>query len=757
MYRRNILMNKSILKRIVAVVLSLVMLAGVGTTAFAAVKRTPVIVVNGMENNPLFNNYGSMDAEKVWPPDEGILSDFEKGLFGTSLFRNFDAAIAGTYGLASNDYKETLNYFVGSKLYKDYQLITLNPDGTSMSQSIGAISYPNPASYYNNPSTDEGQLFVDEILGGIGESMCSRYGANNVYIYTYDWRLDPLTTALELNEYIKDVKRNAKATKVKIISEGYGSTIAMSYLATCLSDAKNDVSNFVTVNSAFMGTSLVGDFFTGNLYSAVTDIGEFSSAFIRFTNDRSDNPVTAFSTWLTNYILNKNWEVQDLAASIAVMMSHIKPDLYNKYVRSLSQTMVGLWAMVPTEYYEDALDFMYMTEDYEDDENGCYNEVLLDKIQRFKDIQDSANVWINQARKAGIAVEAVSSWDLQMYPIGNKQAAEEGNFGLNSQSDGLIDTHYSSFGAACVPLNNVGQAVLTRQLMKVGACKNHNHLSATYDQLDPDGRLAGIAHYIDASTCIMPDNTWFIHNMKHGTFSAESNAADLLVFLLDADTRTTVFTNAKYNQFMSYNRYLKPGVLTFPTTSDKKLDPKYMLGDVDLDGKVQANDARYALRISARLEPYPDESTTKFKNADVDGNGKIESKDARIILRVSAHLASFDEYYKTVGAREVFKQDTKDNVYVMAQVEGEKITVYICSKGEQIIYWRGSFVEPSNTAKTYTVLSKADSKDKALMDKSILATKSTALQFAVVNNVMKVKVKLPNAKAETLISMKKVK
>ena len=62
------------------------------------------------------------------------------------------------------------------------------------------------------------------------------------------------------------------------------------------------------------------------------------------------------------------------------------------------------------------------------------------------------------------------------------------------------------------------------------------------------------------------------------------------------------------------------------------------LGDVNGDGKINASDARLALRISAQIDiPTADQ----FTAADTDGNGKITASDARKILRVAAQLDSF--------------------------------------------------------------------------------------------------------------------
>lgn len=58
-------------------------------------------------------------------------------------------------------------------------------------------------------------------------------------------------------------------------------------------------------------------------------------------------------------------------------------------------------------------------------------------------------------------------------------------------------------------------------------------------------------------------------------------------------------------------------------------------GDINLDGKVNATDARLALRYGAKLETL---TATQLKNADVNNDGKVNSSDARLILRFSAGL-----------------------------------------------------------------------------------------------------------------------
>ena len=64
-------------------------------------------------------------------------------------------------------------------------------------------------------------------------------------------------------------------------------------------------------------------------------------------------------------------------------------------------------------------------------------------------------------------------------------------------------------------------------------------------------------------------------------------------------------------------------------------------GDVNIDGKIDASDARLALRISAKLADA-DDFTRALADADKDGD--VTAKDARLILRYSARLiSSFSE------------------------------------------------------------------------------------------------------------------
>ena len=63
----------------------------------------------------------------------------------------------------------------------------------------------------------------------------------------------------------------------------------------------------------------------------------------------------------------------------------------------------------------------------------------------------------------------------------------------------------------------------------------------------------------------------------------------------------------------------------------------FLLGDVDLNGKIEAADARLALRLAVGLETF-EAGTIQFIAADADHSGKSEASDARLILRAAVGL-----------------------------------------------------------------------------------------------------------------------
>lgn len=656
---------KSIFKKALCFILSTALVFGSGIAAFAVDNEPePVVVVNDITYNPIINtddgsvvfnfkdyqmdilfttgfsqNFTDLFTKEVMDKiTSGEMSTLEiittlvdylgfSGDINAIVSKVLEIAmeILGSTDMENFDIQAILKSIdlkkyaadIKAKLearYENFNAIAVDENGTPVNANTGAIDYfGNLDDFYY----DEMDLY-EVAAGDIAEAAAEKIGYENTYVFFYDWRLDPTENAALLDAFIADVKDATGAEKVSVLSEGYGSTVAVTYLNEYADKAADDVKNFVTVSSEFLGTSLVGDFFKGDIENEFAALNAFTSAYIRYTNDISDNPITAFTTWLLNYIMNNEWDLQAFTLKIQQMLSTVNYTLAALGVTETFTAMPGMWALVPVDDFDDAA-----AKVFGDEPAGA----LYENVSAFKDIQADYEDILLDAKKSGVNISIVASWDLQIIPFGKNSAI---------QSDGIVDTTYASFGAECIDLNEVAEAMKVTQ----NAYDGHDHISSTYDMLTPWFSYGGICHYVDASTCVLPENTWFIKNMKHGTFRYDSNSADFLAWLVSADAERTVWQDSAYKQFMSYNRYVNPGILNsdgIVKTDGSDIPGRYLMGDINLDGLVTSIDSRLALRHEAGMDEIV-YGSMPFKNGDVYADDMINSADARKILLMSSGL-----------------------------------------------------------------------------------------------------------------------
>ncbi len=655
---------KKAFRKVLCCLLSLLLISGTAVSVFAAeeTEATPVIVVNDIFANPIYNkddgsvvfNFADYQVDILFTSgfsseilnlfSEDVLASIgEMGtmeiimllvdylgyggdinniinmaieklvpILGSLDFNNIDIASI----IASIDFKQVVEDIKTDlqTAVDNLKKIRMNDDGTPADPSTGTLEFTESLEYYFDEDSD----LATAIAGDIGEAIADNVGYENTYVFTYDWRLDPVVNAEHMADFVEHVKAETGADKVSVFSEGYGSTVATTYLAID-ENASDSIKNFVTVSSEFLGTSLVGDFFKREIVNEFTNITKYSSAYIRYTNDISDNPITSFTTWIINYILNNEWEIQSFCLKIEEVLSDVEFFLGMTGVTDEIAKMPGIWALVPTEDYDKAVDVLFG-----EDLTGP----LYEAVDTFKGYQYDYETILLDAKDSGINISVVASWDMQILPIGEN---------CSVQSDGIVDTAYASFGASCVDLNEVHKAGQAVQEYDDG----HDHISSNYDMLTPWYTAGTICHYIDASTCALPENTWFIKSMKHGSFSYESNSMEFLIWLITADEERTVWQDVAYKQFMHYNRFINPGILNSDGVVSGPAEPgSYLLGDINLDGLVTSYDSYLALRIAAGDE-YVEEGSIPFMNGDVYADGIINEADARKILLMSSGLIDY--------------------------------------------------------------------------------------------------------------------
>ncbi|MBQ6164703.1 MAG: leucine-rich repeat protein [Clostridia bacterium] len=140
----------------------------------------------------------------------------------------------------------------------------------------------------------------------------------------------------------------------------------------------------------------------------------------------------------------------------------------------------------------------------------------------------------------------------------------------------------------------------------------------------------------DSTTGTSESTSAKVDDSTTGTSDSTSAKAD------DSTTGTSDSTSAKVDDSTKTTEKVDDSTKA-PESSEKTTDEKttsapgkeYSVGDINRDGKTNSSDARFILRVSARLEKLADNLKAL---ADANGDGKINSSDARKVLRIAAKL-----------------------------------------------------------------------------------------------------------------------
>ena len=462
---------------------------GFEESTFASEPKTAFVVVSGMNTFPLYK-----DGEKVFPTStKAIMKMASKLILPLVVF------------FADGDYDKLGDALFPAAL-EAFDSLSCNPDGTSK-YDVATTVFPANAGNYT-------ELFKDEISDEIGvvNAGIEAYGAENTYFFNYDWRLDPLKHADELNTFIKNVKAETKCDRVALAAFSMGGTVTCSYLYKY---GSADVDSVSLCSTAFQGTSCMDSLFTGDMdldfYGLVRRIAQLTR------NNFFEELIMLLNEGLEAYKINASLE------SIANgLTDNLKERIYKEMIIPVFGYMPGLWALVEGDSYEAAKSLMLSDAD----------PSLVKAVDEYHyNVQDKAEEILRKTQK-DTSIYIIAQYNMQGLPI-SKTASDSNN-------DFLIDAEFASGGAVCSKLGET----LPDTYIQANNC-GHDHIS-------PDRQ-------IDSSTCMFPEQTWFIRDMAHVDYPV-GEATDFLITLSSSKEQLTV-QNSGYSQFMKYssdNNTLRP-------------------------------------------------------------------------------------------------------------------------------------------------------------------------------------------------------
>ncbi len=559
-------------KKIVSITLAIVLVALAFVMPVSAAKTYPLIVIDGFASSELYIDLGTENEKPAFDTSEAgaeamgteIAVAFIKGFIKAGLTTQYK-----DYDKVADEIFPVIN-----KYLKD---IGYNTDGTPMNSTVGVKKSDKAMSEYTAEEQAEFSAFAQEYS--------KKYGAEYVYTFSYDWRADPIAVAEEFAEYVEMVKEETGAKRVNVVAHSMGANILLCYLNA---NGGKSLRNVVFTSPAWQGTSLAGSIFVSDIELADFSLENF---LVQLGNDNFFTHVIAFA--ISYVASDEGLPGEEYTPAINHTLQQLLPRAYSDTIIPYIAGMPGIWSLVPDDYFEAAKKFLFP--------DGV-NENLEEMIDAYHEIQVNGEKIIKDAMKNdGMRFGIVCGYNCQMIPINDDY----------QQSDTIIDVKYMSGKASC---SDYLQAYddwgkIYNQEVKDA----HNHISWDYK--------------VDASTSVFRENVWFIKNMQHNEFSAETGTINVVMWLLGATEQYDVHTDEKYPQFSLYNTYKK-------TTTPVNVE--YGIGDVDQSGAVTGADARLALQMAAGIKTPTEDQLIL---GDIDEDGEITIDDARMILCMAAGIA----------------------------------------------------------------------------------------------------------------------
>lgn len=457
---------KKTIRSILTIILCAVMAFSSTMVAFADTGVTPVVMVHGMGSFGLFKNPNTNSEE---PLESFNIST----LMGSDGLLRKLLRVANGENVDPQEIMDALSDFMAP-----FEDVALDKNGNPKN-NIGINSYwedslANHKDWLESKNNNEPAIY---------RQVCDRVGANNVYAFNYDWRLDAVENAKKLNSFIDMVKSKTGKNKVTLFGGSEGTVVCSAYID--MYKNKNDIEKLVFLDGAFKGVSITNAF-KQDLYINGDVLQEYIKQFCYTYNGMDFNVaplaliVGIFSNVVNNLAKYLNQIVND---------KNMLNSVYTDVLKPMGNIPI-LWEFIPYDSFDDAVKKMSAI-GFLDKNSGLY-----DKITRYHKIQGRVDSNLKALKNKGVEIAIIANYGTPGIPVTS---------GYKNQTDILIDLKYASGGATVADYGTT---------------------------FNKSGKYVSDDKIVDASSCVLPDNTWFVKSIQHMNYWYDTEATNFLAEII---------------------------------------------------------------------------------------------------------------------------------------------------------------------------------------------------------------------------------
>lgn len=491
------------------------------------------------------------------------------------------------------------------------------PDGSFANNDIGLLEFNGSLAEFATPDGAETQSYMQYQCSYLYRilplrSVSDIIGEENLFFFTFSLFGDPMESARRLDEYIDTVLQKTGAKKVNLLPISLGGTV---FTAFCDQFTDTDkVNSIVNVVPVLNGTQSVTDMFNRDF--------DISADF--WYNEGIPMMISEFTEYGELIGHAANFLLRSLPAEVnAAMLTRI----YDALLNNLFVNTPQIWAMVTREAYPE------LAEKYLGDEEHAPVRAKTDAFYQAQlDLEDN----IKAMTANGIKINIISGYGLHTgdarYNFFHVTANAD-----KVNGDGVINVESTTLGAT---------AALPGEKLSEGG------------RLSPDGE-------VDASTGVLPDNTWYFYNMHHEDAANNAPVINLSVALMYSHDVENVSSNPeKYPQFNgnSDNWFIR----RWRYDDIKKLYAEYLAGELDWTQETVEEceaimyDCKRVMRATVADADFCKE-TTRRVNEFCATYGGLSAENAKLLTQ--KQLNELPEWAKVLTRVITFVDDTIFKIY----------------------------------------------------------------------------------------------